>query len=174
MAKQKKINHLHVRMPFIIGLLVALGIAGSIIGYYVGYDHGAERDMKQFKNHMPQRYGSNKYKGCDGLKIVSPTKDQQITSPVTVTVIVDNTNNQCKWTVFEAQAGTMTLKDSSGQTLGTGTLTTSYDWMTDQPVEYTGTITFSQPTGNKLKLLIEEENPSGQPGASQVTLPLTY
>lgn len=110
---------------------------------------------------------------CDALTNISPKSGDKVTSPITVTVTIDNTKT-CKWTVFEAQAGTMEVKDTNGQILGTGTLTTTSEWMTDQPVEYTGTISLSgTPATNDIVLTIKEDDPSGQ-GSQEVTIPLIY
>lgn len=109
---------------------------------------------------------------CDALSNITPRSGTKITSPLTVTVTVDNTKS-CKWTVFEAQAGTLTIKDSNGKALGTGILTTTGEWMTEQPVTYTGTIEFSEPATDDVTLVITEEDPSGE-GGQTVSIPLTY
>src|SRR6185369_5308191 len=112
---------------------------------------------------------------CPNLTITTPKQGTKITSPMTVTVIVDNTKSQsCHWTVFEAQAGTMTLTDSTGQTIGTGVLTTTSEWMTDKAVIYNGTINLTKiPASSYITLTVTEEDPSGK-GGKQITLPLKY
>jgi hypothetical protein len=87
-------------------------------------------------------------------------------APISVTAVVDNTNMQalgCSWTVFEAQAGTIELKDGNGTVLGFGLLTTTQDWMTASPVTYTGQVTSNSvfAPGTPLTLVFTEENPSG-------------
>ncbi len=149
----------HYLLLFIVGLLV---------GYYLGFDHGWEKYIQTpYTTQIPTPIPS-----CDAVTILSPKPGSKITSPLTVTVKVDNTKS-CKWTVFEAQAGTLTLKDSNGQILGSGILTTTSEWMTEQPVIYTGTVEFTKPTTDDVTLVIEEEDPSGQ-GAQIVPIPLTY
>jgi hypothetical protein len=144
-------------------------ILGILLGYYLGYDHGWEKAI-------PFPYHAQKptpLPSCDALTNISPKAGDKVASPLTVTVTVDNTKS-CKWTVFEAQAGTLSLIDTTNQTIGTGTLTTSEEWMTDQPVVYQGTIEFTTtPASGDLTLKITEEDPSGQ-GPQEVTIPLTY
>ncbi len=112
---------------------------------------------------------------CTALTLNSPSSNQKISSPLSVTVTVDNTNTDCHWTVFEAQAGSMKLLDEEGTVIGEGVLTTEEDWMTDQPVQYKGTITFTKtPMGKKLELQIHEENPSGKPDSKILTYPFIY
>ena len=148
-------------------LLILLFIVGGLLGYYLGYDHGFEKMAAKTNHPQPTSRVT-----CDALTDMSPQSGEKITSPLTVTVTVDNTKS-CNWTVFEAQAGTLTLKDSAGQIISSGTLTTTEEWMTEQPVVYTGTLEFTTPNTSDLTLTITEEDPSGQ-GAQEVTIPLTY
>lgn len=112
---------------------------------------------------------------CTALTLNSPQANQKISSPLRVTVTVDNRNKDCRWTVFEAQAGTLQLLDEDKTVIGKGVLTTSEDWMTNEPVTYNGEITFDKaPTGKKLELHVIEENPSGKPDSQILTFPLTY
>ena len=107
------------------------------------------------------------------LRIVKPKENQLIISPLTVSVVVDNTSTMCHWTVFEAQAGTIEIIDDAGTTVGTGILKTTDNWMTNKPVTYDGTIIFTQtPVSNTVVLQITEENPSGKPNPQTVTRPL--
>lgn len=111
---------------------------------------------------------------CQALTIVTPHNNDTVTSTFTVTAIVDNRNLNCHWTVFEAQAGTITVKDQTGATVGTGVLHTSDTWTTDNPVTYSGEITLAPNTAHgTIQLIITEENPSGQPGKTR-TISLQY
>lgn len=143
-------------------------IVGLLLGYYLGYDHGWEKSLQTPYSNQQTSIAPT----CDALTKITPQSGQKITSPLTVSVTVDNTKS-CKWTVFEAQAGTIMLKDSNNHTIGSGILTTSEEWMTDTPVTYTGTISFTKPTTDDVTLIITEEDPSGK-GSQTVTIPLTY
>ncbi len=114
-------------------------------------------------------------KTCSNFIVVTPKQGQKITSPMTISAIVDNTKSKsCHWTVFEAQAGTMQLTDSKGETIGKGMLTTTSEWMTDKAVTYSGTITLTKPpAGSEITLTITEEVPSGK-GRKVINIPLTY
>lgn len=143
--------------------LVLFFVLGILFGYYL---HTKNKPSTKPQTQQPT------VSVCNALTMTNPQKGQKITSPLTVTVTIDNTKS-CHWTVFEAQAGTLTLQDNTGKIIGTGRLTTSANWMTDKPVTYTGTIEFTKPETNELQLLIEEENPSGQESQT-VTIPLMY
>lgn len=110
---------------------------------------------------------------CKAVTVLSPKVNQQIVTPLKVQIIVDNRNTDCHWTVFEGQAGTMEIKDRNGKVLGSGFLSTTENWMTREPVTFTGTITFTIPPNNSgLTLIISEENPSGSADANVISIPL--
>lgn len=96
------------------------------------------------------------------LKALTPELNSHVKAPVVVSVLVDNTNTECaSWTVFEGQAGTVELYDNSENLLSKGVLTTMSDWTTGFPTTYTARLSDFLYTG-KVKLLITEEDPSGQ------------
>lgn len=109
---------------------------------------------------------------CNALTKITPHEGETVTSPLTVSITIDN-RRSCKWTVFEAMAGSVTLKDGNDQIMGTAVLTTTDEWMTDKPVTYTGTLEFPSPPTSELQLVILEEDPSGE-GSQTVTIPLNY
>jgi hypothetical protein len=110
---------------------------------------------------------------CSGLTIQTPTKNQTISSPLEITAVVDNRNPLCNWRVYEAQAGTIEIKDTKGNIVGKGVLQTEDNWMQAEPVTYHAALTFSKPTTQtKAILTITEENPAGKPDAKSVSLPL--
>lgn len=150
---------------------LVLFVAGLVLGYYLGYDHGFEK-VDKTNSQQPTTVVT-----CDALTNISPKPEEKVTSPLTITVTVDNTKS-CKWAVFEAQAGVALLSDSTGRKIGSTTLTTTEDWMTEQPVVYTGTIEFTQtPASNKLLLEIFEERTSdlaAEENGQSISIPLTY
>lgn len=67
----------------------------------------------------------------------------------------------------------MRLLDKDGVTVGTGLLTTADDWMTNEPVEFTGEIPALSLVDGATTLIITEENPSGEGTPQEVWVPLT-
>lgn len=152
--------------PFAIMLI----IVGLLIGLVVGYKFiNKTNNPGYIEPSYPAAYSD-----CQSLTVLSPETGAQATSPLTIDVVVDNSNPDCRWAVFEAQAGSIDLQDDQGNVIGSGVLTTTDDWMTDQPVNYSGTISFdpTQAT-SEMKLIITEEKASGEEG-QQVILPLSY
>lgn len=159
-------KYIHSKKHFLIYFLWF--ILGLLLGYYLGYDHGWERYIQFPYSHQQTTVTPI----CDALTEIQPSSGAKITSPLHVSVTIDNTKS-CKWTVFEAQAGALTVKDSTGEILGTGILTTNSEWMTEQPVVYTGTVEFIEPSTDDVTLVITEEDPRGESGQT-VSIPLTY
>lgn len=102
------------------------------------------------------------------LSVISPQPNTAVSFPLEVKVIVDNTNApECKWTVFEAQAGFISLSDINGPIalVGSSALTTTDDWMTTSPVTYTTTlIPVSNPSGT-VTITFNEEDVKGDGNA---------
>lgn len=111
-----------------------------------------------------------------GLTVNTPLGGSTISFPLSVNAIVDNTNSAklgCSWTVFEAQAGTVKVMNGTTQ-VGMGILSTTSNWMTTSPVNYTGNVTLSSPvaSGTSLTLVFEEENPSGEGIVNTLVVPV--
>lgn len=114
-----------------------------------------------------------------GLTLTTPISGAGVSFPLSVTAVVDNTDAVelgCSWTMFEAQAGYMELKDEGGAVLATGILETGEEWMTTGPVNFSGTLSPATPIapGTLLTLIVHEEDPSdGEAGVpSTISLPL--
>jgi hypothetical protein len=151
-------------------IIVLAFFAGIFIGYTLSSQKSTSSPIKQSK----QSISDVPKKACTALTVTTPNQGDTVTAPLHVQVVVDNTNPDCHWTVFEAQAGTMELRDGTDHLVGTGILTTAEDWMTDQPVTYTGTIPFTNmPVDNGLTLTISEDDPSGQ-NHQEIVVPLIY
>lgn len=110
---------------------------------------------------------------CSAISVLSPRDNVKISSPLTVKAVVDN-RGQCHWTVFEAQAGNVTITDGLGKVVGQGVLKTTQEWTTPKPVTYTATITLSKPTTSGGTLTITEENPSGKENPQKYSVPVSF
>jgi len=99
--------------------------------------------------------------------------NQEISFPFDLTVVVDNRDLNCRWIVFEAQAGMVEIRDQANVLISQGILRTTQDWMTEQPVEYRATLTqIIQPTSGQARLILTEDDPSGAGTPRQINLPL--
>jgi hypothetical protein len=104
------------------------------------------------------------------LHYISPIHSSHVTNPFTIEVIVDNSQDSCRWGVFEGEAGSVELYDEYGKLQDKGILTTTSDWMTDSPTTYRASLSEFTHKG-KSKLLFKENNPKGdKPQESYITV----
>ncbi|MDE2588186.1 MAG: hypothetical protein KGL95_00755, partial [Patescibacteria group bacterium] len=90
---------------------------------------------------------------CFSLSIISPKPKEKVTSPLSISAIVDNADKNCHWTVFEGQAGKVVMTDALGNVLGNSILKTTEDWTAVKKVNYSSTLIFSKPTKNNSLIL---------------------
>jgi hypothetical protein len=113
-----------------------------------------------------------------GLRVTRPLPGSQVTFPLEIKAVVDNTGAQnlgCSWGAFEAQAGSIVIQDMLNNTLATGVLSTTDNWMTSDPVAYAATIpALSNPnyTG-PLVITFTEDNAQGIPNPDTLTIQVT-
>jgi len=88
--------------------------------------------------------------------ISSPKQGQLVASPLTVT------GKARGFWFFEANLPA-TLKDQNGKILVRKGLTAKGNWMTEDYVEFEGTLEFPKPETEFGVLIIEKDNPSGDP-----------
>lgn len=152
-------------------LLISIIVVAGIVGYFV------VNRQPPSKTTTPATTGtttpSKAPLKCFAINVVSPKPNTKISSPLKLEVIVDKSNG-CKWTVFEAQAGSVTIKDSNGNELGQGVLKTTQDWMASTPVTYTADIIVKSSTTASGTISISEENPSGATNSLTLTYPVTF
>jgi hypothetical protein len=108
---------------------------------------------------------------CPALTVLNPvSRMEAYLLPLKVRVMVDNRNPNCHWTVFEAQAGSVELRDRSGHVITSAPLKTTGDWTSNQPLEYDATLSPSTNATGPLVVFITEENPRGKPNPQTVTV----
>lgn len=140
---------------------------------------------------------TSRYAQKCGLIITFPAIGATTSFPLTLKGIIDNRNvaePQCRWTVFEAQAGTARVfaninnsgwkevgywnDDPSGAIAGPVPVMTIGDWMTENPVGATASLMLDPKVGRisagtAMKIVINEEDPSGK-GSSILEVPFVY
>jgi len=142
------------------------------LGYYLRHNQNIKKMTDEYNKLQPTSVAT-----CNALTNISPKPGDNVTSPLTITVTVDNTK-ACKWAVFEGRAGVALLEDSKGRKIGSAGLATTESWMTERPVVYTATMEFIQtPASNNLLLHIVEEkaaNMGPEENGQTITIPLMY
>lgn len=115
---------------------------------------------------------------CSGQNVTvnAPVANSTVTFPLTVTVVVDNSNDpSCNWGVFEAEAGIVKLKNALNVVLSAEVLSTTMNWMTTGPVTFTTVLSPSPlPPSGPLTLEFVENDPSGEGTVQTKTVPISY
>jgi hypothetical protein len=74
---------------------------------------------------------------CNGIEIISPIAENTVTFPLAVSGIIHpagNIGTPYPWGVFEAEAGTVVIKDEDGTVLSdTALISLTVDWMNTDP-----------------------------------------
>jgi hypothetical protein len=104
----------------------------------------------------------------DLIVVTSPLPSAKMSSPVTI-----KGSARGSW-YFEA-VFPVSLRDANGTEIATGTAHADGDWMTDNYVPFTATLTFSKPATATGTLILQKDNPSGLPANDKsLSIPVTF
>lgn len=105
----------------------------------------------------------------DLITVNAPTINSKVESPLTLTGSARGT-----W-YFEASFP-IEVRNSVGTVIATGHAEATSDWMTEDFVPFTATITFpAQPAGSTGTVVLKNDNPSGDPARDKsVVIPVTF
>ena len=93
---------------------------------------------------------------ADLIQVDSPMPGDQIVSQITIT-------GKARGTWYFEASFPITILDGNGKILGQGHAEAKSDWMTNEFVPFTATITFTKSTTTTGAILLEKDNPSGLP-----------
>lgn len=177
---------------WILGLVLLL-VMGVGLAYYFGFDHGFEKAVKKETSSFEEcvRAGNpvmesypeqcrdtsgntfvrdigNELEYSDLIQVDNPRPNQKITSPLVVTG-----KARGQW-FFEAQFP-IELVDENGISLGVIPATAQGEWMTEEFVPFTASLTFSTLQTPKGKLIIRNSNASGLPeNEKELVIPVEF
>jgi hypothetical protein len=120
----------------------------------------------------------NEEQACLGLAIAQPTTLENIQFPLTISGFIHPTSNPQDWTVFEAEAGHVTVKDMQGVVLaGPVMMSLSVDWMNTNPKPFSLVVPALSfiPTDMNAQLIFTDNNPAGpdEGQSHECMLPIT-
>ena len=93
----------------------------------------------------------------DTIRVDSPRPNTIINSPLTIT-------GQARGTFYFEASFPVILLNASGQEIAASVTQANGEWMTEDFVPFTATLTFpTQPQGSKGTLILSKDNPSGLP-----------
>jgi hypothetical protein len=102
----------------------------------------------------------------DTIRVTNPQPGEKITNPLTIT-------GQARGTWYFEADFPIRLIDEQGKELGAAIAEAKSDWMTEQFVPFTATLTFTPGKPGKATLILEKSNPSGLPeNAAELKIPV--
>ncbi len=149
------------------------------VGLYVGYtivkkDRILGPRVEQISNEIKVKAGFKIAQTAEehcAIHFINPKNGETVTTPISVEVVVDNSQENCSWTVFEGQAGVVEIYNESNQVMYKAPLIAQGEWMTADPVTYKSEIEYSGYTG-PMKLMITADNPSGEGAPDRTSIML--
>jgi hypothetical protein len=105
----------------------------------------------------------------DLIEVGVPTKNMPISSPVTIT-------GQARGNWYFEASFPIEIRDASGNIIAQHYAQAQGEWMTENFVPFSSTITFpAQPAGSKGTIILRKDNPSGLPEHdNSVELPVVF
>ncbi|MBP6912908.1 MAG: hypothetical protein KBB86_03155 [Candidatus Pacebacteria bacterium] len=169
---QNNINNNQKKQNILVSLLLVVLFVGGLVAYTKYYSGNV---LQQPETDNVEQV-SDLIKNC-GMTIDGPLENGSVGQKFTVDATLDNSEREmlgCSWTAFEAQAGVVYVKDGYGKDLANPTpLSTSQDWMTDEPVNYFADINILSGYTGPALVIINEEDPSGEKVSKTISFPVT-
>ncbi len=104
----------------------------------------------------------------DVIVVTSPQQGDTVTSPLTV-------KGSARGSYYFEGVFPIKLLDSAGQELARGQAQAQGEWMTNDYVPFTATLTFAKPATATGSLVLEKDNPSGLPANAQIlVVPIAF
>lgn len=117
------------------------------------------RQCKDSSGNTFTEFIGNELEKSELIRITYPRPNDTITSPTTITGTARG------YWFFEASFP-IVVTDWDGVIIGEGYATADTDWMTEDFVPFTATVTFTMPSDTPYKrgtLILKKDNPSGEP-----------
>jgi hypothetical protein len=103
------------------------------------------------------------------ITVTTPQPDQKVSSPLDIA-------GQARGYWFFEASFPIVLLDCNGQSLASGIATARGEWMTEEFVPFTASLTFTPPAGLKYGVLVfKKDNPSGLPeNDAEIRVPVRF
>ena len=155
-----------MKITVVILIAMASFVAGSLLGYYFGYDIGFEKGVLTGKTYT-QDIG-NEAELSNLIVVDYPRPNQIVKSPLVIT------GRARGYWFFEASAPVRIL-DKNGDVLAEKYIESIDEWMTEDFVVFSGEITFNPAGSNKGTIILQNDNPSGLPeNIKELRIPIHF
>ena len=146
-------------------VLIGVLLASALVAGGCGKDAAPQKDPPQKSEEPTTEFTSS---GGVDLTIATPLTGAAVSSPLEVAGRAPGS-----WS-FEADFP-IELLDANRHTIGEGHATVKGDWMTEDDVDFAGTIEFDPPPTPSGFLVLHKANPSGQSEHEDaVEVPITF
>lgn len=151
---------------FVITPIIFVFSAITLSIYMTVINGGIESQTQQNTSNLAQNFYSN---ASANDIVVNIAENQTITSPITITG-----RSRGSW-FFEATAP-VDIVNWDGLIIGQGYIQAQSDWMTENFVEFSGTIEFEKPTyKNNGSIILRADNPSDLPQNNKsIEIPILF
>ncbi len=110
-----------------------------------------------------------------GAQLVSPKPNEVVHESIQVELVVAHpADASCNWVVFEGVGGKAELVDEDGRVIDSTILETREEWMTTEPVLFTGSLSVKEMDSPNKHIVITEDDPSGMGVVDTITIPVTF
>ena len=147
-------------------ILIIIGVIILCTAIVLSVGRRAELRVLTLQEKYPDLHGSDlqsmgvrekAQKAAEMIRIITPAEGASISSPFTLSW-------QARGGWFSEGIFTVELRDNDGKNIGTFTAQATGEWMTEEFVPFTATLTFPpQKSGAPAKLVFKNWNPSGEP-----------
>ncbi len=150
-------------------LLILLLIAATISVIVVFLKNPVNNSTTPIKNEnrVIQDEGNSAVK-AKLIKVSNPTPNQLVKSPLTI-------EGEARGTWYFEAVFPVSLYDSNENLIAKGSAFTKSDWMTEEFVPFSATLTFTTPTTETGILVLEKSNPSDLPeNSDELIIPVRF
>lgn len=110
-----------------------------------------------------------------GAQLISPKPNEVVHESIQVELVVAHpAGASCNWVVFEGLGGRVELIDEDGLVIATALLETTEEWMTTEPVLFTGSLSVKEINSANLQIRVTEDDPSGMGIVDTITIPVIF
>ena len=146
-------------------VLIGVLLAGALVAGGCAEDERPQKDSPQKSEEPTTEFTSS---GGVALTVVTPATGATVTSPLEIAGRAPGS-----WS-FEADFPIEVL-DADRRSVGEGHATVKGDWMTEDAVDFAGTIEFDPPGTASGFLVLRKANPSGEPDHDDaVEIPIRF
>ena len=157
-----------MKKSLLLALFLVIIIAGSAWIFVMRKNGGLTFTEDISPTPSPSSTPSPATAGNDTISVMAPTINGEVSSPLKVT-------GQARGTWYFEASFPVSLLDANGKVLAQTPAHAQGEWMTQDFVPFTATLTFKKPVTETGTLVLEKDNPSGLAEyAAEIQIPIRF